>query len=189
MIPSGLLQVPYAGLFAILSLVAVVRLVRVHTWPARLTGAFELAMSVAMFVMVFNWGVSRAVTLHVVVFVCGALWYFARAFGLDERLVVPDVHTHGPLHLGYHALLMLTMVWMVVSMIPHGRPVTGHFSMIGMGQPVAFVAGMVLSGVQTLGTIVLLVRLIRGRHPRLSALYDVGMSAGMLAMTAPMINW
>lgn len=191
MIPTGWLQAPYAVLFVTLTLVALRRIVAPQGWVPRVTTAFEVLMGAAMLIMVFNWGVSRAVPLQVIVFSLGAIWYLARALGLDERFPsgASEAHTHGPLHLGYHALLMLTMVWMVLAMIPHGRPVTGHFGMIGVGQLVYFVLGIVLSGAMTVGTIVLAARLARGVHHRLAALYDVGMSLGMLAMTAPMINW
>lgn len=194
MIPSGWLQLPYAVLFAVLIAVALVKLIRAFTWQNRVSLVFELAMNVSMLVMVFPVGVSRIVAVQVAVFSLGAFWYFARALGFGDP--APDFeeaesgHQLGPLHLGYHAAMMLTMVWMNVAMIPHGRPTTGHFSMIGIAQPEEFVAGLALSAVLTGGTLNQLVAVLRANHRRhrLRCATDLGMSGGMLAMTLPMLN-
>lgn len=194
MIPSGWLQLPYAALFAVLIAVALVKLVRAFAWQNRVSLTFELAMNASMLIMVFSWGVSRLVVFQVIVFSLGALWYFARALGFGDP--APDFeepeggHLLGPLHLGYHGTMMLAMIWMNVAMIPHGRPSTGHFSMIGIAQPAEFVAGLVLSAVLAAGTMNQLVALVRAqssRH-RIRCASDLGMSSGMLAMTAPMLN-
>ncbi len=194
MIPAGWLQLPYAALFMVLVAVALVKLVRAYAWQNRVSLSFEVAMNASMLVMVFSWGVSRLVAAQVIVFSLGALWYFARALGFGDP--APDFeepgasHQLGPLHLGYHGAMMLTMVWMNVAMIPHGRPRTGHFSMIGVAQPTEFVAGLALSAVLTGGTLNQTVAVLKatGHRHRLRCGADVGMSAGMLAMTAPMLN-
>lgn len=193
MIPQGWLQAPYAILFAALLAVASVKLVRAFAWQNRVSLALELAMIASMLVMVFPMGVSRLVVPQTIVFALGALWYLARAFGFGDP--APDFeeadsgHPLGPLHLGYHAVMMLTMVWMVVSMVPHGRPTTGHFSMIGFGQPLALLSGVLLSIVLAAGTLSQLLALVRVRtlRSRLRCAADLGMSGGMLAMTAPML--
>lgn len=194
MVPSGWLQVPYAALFAALIVVALVKLPRAHAWQNRVSLGFELGMLASMLVMVFPLGVSRFVVLQVIVFSLGTLWYLARALGFGDPapdFEEPDgTHQLGPLHLGYHGAMMLTMIWMNIAMIPHGRPSTGHFSMIGVAQTEEFVAGLVLSVVLAAGTLNQLLALLRAtnsRH-RLRCGADAGMSAGMLAMTAPMLN-
>lgn len=215
MIPPGPLQPIYATLFVVLALAAGHGLLRAGGRTDRVGWALELAMAVSMFVMVFDWGVSRWVVFQSIVFGAGGLWYLARAFGLgtstmagvladdaafdaadadgsgriDGDEVAPSAHSsHSPLHLAHHAVMMGAMIWMLIAMIPHGRGVLGHFAMISPRQVWPFMIGAGLSLLLAASLVALTVGWLRGRDRHGRRGYDVAMTAGMFAMVAPMLT-
>lgn len=194
MIPPGPLQPVYAGLFLALAVFATLRLIRSGGAVDRVGWALELAMSISMFVMVFDWGVSRWVVLQSIVFGAGAVWYLARSFGPGESDEVSehptaDAHVgHSPLHLAHHAVMMGAMIWMLIAMIPHGRNLLGHFAMVTPRQLWAFMIGAGLSLVLAVALVALVVAWVRARNRHGVRGYDVAMTAGMLAMVAPMLT-
>ncbi|WEG08654.1 DUF5134 domain-containing protein [Microbacterium horticulturae] len=152
----------------------------------------HLLMSVSMAIMPWTWSMAVPTVLQVVVFTLAALWFVA--------LMVFPAHGgagsghHGPLALGYHAAMMISMAWMSALMtitMPGGTADHSHeagempgmampgMAMPNMTTPVAGTAGQqpVWAVVITFGfvamflaaTVCFLVTLVRGAGPTVGA--------------------
>jgi uncharacterized membrane protein YphA (DoxX/SURF4 family) len=93
---------------------------RHRVWTEVVRCGLHFVMAVAMAVMVWPWGAQLPATGPAVFFSLAAVWFVALALVPAETVRPRTIY-------GYHALMMLAMVWMYAFI--HGLLLPGHSSM------------------------------------------------------------
>lgn len=92
---------------------------RRRSWIEVVRCAVHVVMAIAMAVMVWPWGTQLPATAPTVFFAVAALWFVILAVVSAETVPLRTVY-------GYHALMMLAMVWMYAFI--HGLVPPAHSS-------------------------------------------------------------
>lgn len=157
-------------------------------WPVlRYCHGWHVIMCVAMMAMAWPWGMTLPIKPQLVIFICATLWFLW--LGLSGGCCASDdpqrIRTR--LAMGYHALMMLAMGWMlwVMGHAMHGH--AHHHEMMASGAGLT-TAWLILFGVATLYYLVQgLWRLSRGLYRSLGEpLSQLIMAVGMLMMIGAM---
>ncbi|OMC52106.1 hypothetical protein A5745_02115 [Mycobacterium sp. IS-2888] len=120
MIDDVLLSWVVTGLCALSAAAWGLALVGRHrSWTEVVRCGLHFAMAVAMAVMVWPWGAQLPATAPAVFFAVAALWFVTLALVPAETVPLRTVY-------GYHALMMLAMVWMYAFI--HGLVLPHHSS-------------------------------------------------------------
>ena len=99
---------------------------RHRSWTELVRCGLHFAMAVAMAVMVWPWGAQLPATGPAVFFAVAAVWFVTLALVPSETVPLRTVY-------GYHALMMLAMVWMYAFIhglvLPHPSSTHRHMGM------------------------------------------------------------
>ncbi|MGD9515342.1 DUF5134 domain-containing protein [Mycolicibacterium sp.] len=196
MVSDPVLQWVLTVAFSATGLYAIVR-VGVDRRPLLVVGdALHLLMSVGMVAMCWLWWSAIPATAQIVVFGLATVWFAVLlVLQLARRLPRAALGGHSPWHQAAHAIMMLAMVWMTLSMTT-GETAGDHSHHHGRGLPMwAALSGVALTAALLAAGVIFLVELIvclRGRTTWLGHTGDVAagtaMSLGMAAMCWPMIT-
>lgn len=192
--------------FSATGLHAIMRIV-VDRRPLLVVGdALHLLMSAGMVAMCWPWWTAISALPQIVVFGAAAVWFAVLlVLQLARRLPRAALGGHSAWHQVAHAIMMLAMVWMVVSMSVAGPVMGGMDADMAMdsglhhhggGLPMwAALSGVALTAALLVAGVIFLVELIvclRGRTTWLGHTGDVAagtvMSLGMAAMCWPMLT-
>lgn len=138
-----------SAVFAVLGIHALVRAVRHRGQAVDLVcDLLHALMCAVMVAMSWSWWSVWPALPQIIAFSLAAGWFALLAL-LQLAEGRTDASTHGPLHQGQHAVMMLAMVWMVVTM--SAAPATMGHSMammpVGAGLlGVAFTGALAVSG-------------------------------------------
>lgn len=141
--------VALSALFAVLGVHALVRAVRHRARPVDLVGdLLHVLMCAVMVAMSWSWWNALPALPQIILFAVSTAWFALLALlRLAEGRT--DASTHGPLHQGQHAVMMLAMVWMVVTMSADPGASTHSMTMLPTGAGllgVAFTGALAVSG-------------------------------------------
>lgn len=180
--------------FLVLGLDSTLRMVVNRRRPLQLVGhGLHVVMSVVMVAMAWPWWLNLPNTPQVVFFTAAAGWFVLMFLGQSApRMPRWCSDGHAPWHQVTHVVMMLTMVWMVVSMAGVDPSASGH-DHSSLSWPIA-VSGVVLTGGLIVAGMVYLAESVgklrgdrlRGAEARASGA-DTLMCLGMAAMCLPML--
>lgn len=137
MISNPLLQWLLSAAFLGIAVYALVRTVRARTFADRVSYATHVLMGVAMFTMVWPWGMQLLLVPQIVVFGLSTVWFLWLFFSRRHHTAEMDSHHSGSGILAYHAGMMAAMVVMAVGMMQMGATASsvaagGHHDMASM---------------------------------------------------------
>ncbi|TGD08437.1 DUF5134 domain-containing protein [Brevibacterium sp. LE-L] len=184
----------FTVVFLVLGLDSTIRMVIDRRRPLQSVGhGLHLAMSVVMMAMAWPWWSGLPSAPQVVFFTVAAGWFVLMLLAQSlRRMPRWYAHGHNPWHLVMHVVMMLTMVWMVVSMAGMGPSAPGH-DHSSLSLPIA-ISGVVLTGGLIVAAMICLVDCMEnlrgdrrsGAEARASGAQTL-MNLGMAAMCLPML--
>lgn len=218
MISSPFLQWLLSAVFIAIAVYALVQTIRAHTFADRVSYVTHVLMGVAMFTMVWPWGMNLLLVPQIVVFGLSTVWFVLLLISRRPLSSRHDSHHGGRGILAYHAGMMAAMVLMAAGMMQMGAGGStvaggGHHDMAsmpgmdmrgsgaaGMGFPlwvgiasafaaIAFgIAALYFTGT-TLASATSGERKSRGGRARtVDAVWNLLMAVGMAALFLPMAS-
>ncbi|WP_025733490.1 DUF5134 domain-containing protein [Carnimonas nigrificans] len=203
MIESDWLRWLITVLFAFAAVDSAYRVIRPERSILRYCHLWHLLMALAMLAMSWPWGHQLPALPQIVVFSVALLWFVW--LGISGGCCASDDPHRNltRLSMGYHALMMAAMAWMLLAMSNMGEMAQHSHHMISHGDhhmpqaSASFLSahhqwiGQAWIAVFTLGTLYYLlksgIRLLRQRRIVLEEVTQATMALGMVLMTGAML--
>ena len=194
MLSDSLLQWALTLTFSSTAMYSTVRLLADRKLLLIVGNVLHLVMSLVMVAMCWPWWSLLPAVPQTLFFSAGAVWFVAIAIlQVRRRTTRAGVGGHSAWHQVTHAVMMLSMVWMILAM-PSGTNATTHAHHGGL-EPWAAASGVAITATLVTAGVIFLVELISCLRGRMNWLGHTGdaasgvfISFGMAAMCWPMIT-
>lgn len=172
MVTNAALQLILSVIFGVSGIYFVVRLFIGVGSVDRIINLAHVLMSATMFAMVWPWGAHVPLAPQFIVFSVAAVWFvYLAVFRPNVPFGAISAHHRRPLLLGYHAIMMASMVWMAAQMSL--TPMSKSMASMSMGTPShamtapswALAISFVFAAFFALATVVFIVEAIREKRP------------------------
>ena len=204
MITNALMQWALSAAFVLITSYSLLGIVRSASVRDRIGYLSHALMGVAMFTMIWPWGMSLVIVPQIVVFSLATLFFLYLAWG-DRRHPKSGGahrgHHDGAGKLVYHATMMAGMVGMGFAMLGYGTAMSGAMDRSGRAAPLwvsvmglLFAVGFAIAAWFFIGSTLAAAtapaaRTSPGRLRLADGVWNFLMAAGMLALFVPLINF
>jgi hypothetical protein len=204
MITNAVLQWVLSAVYVLITAYSLYWIVRCPTGRDRISYVTHALMGVAMFAMIWPWGMSLLIVPQIAVFSLATLWFLylaGRDRGHPEERSAHRGHHGGSGKLIYHAGMMVAMVVMGFSMLGYVTPMSEPMHMSGPASPLwvsvlgaAFALAFAVATVFFVGSSFAAARAPAartspGRKRLADGAWNFLMAAGMLALFVSLVNF